>query len=171
VRGSPESAGRARSGLDRALEELDLLYERLERDPRLRGFACRMDGECCRFDSSGPDLYMTFLEAIRLFGAPAPDAGPSPSLEGGRTGAPCPFLKDDRCSRRKRRALGCRIYACDPALEGERAAVYEEFHEALKDIHRRYGIPYDYREIGSWALRFLGGGGLSSSTSSLPVDR
>lgn len=128
-----------------ALTALKEIYAAADRRIADLGFACRMDGECCRFGRSGLTLFATLLEARHLFR----DTCPAGAAE--RAGEVCPFLDGSRCTRREHRTLGCRIHFCQSGDADELAAIYEELHRAIKDLHVRYGLPYSYRKLSDWA--------------------
>ncbi len=144
--------------------ELEALYAEL--DERLAGldFQCRRDGACCRFGESGIRLYMSCVEACYLFGKEIrPDVATlatdfvSSAIDFAAPSAKnCPFQSGDSCSRRRERTLGCRIYVCDSALDGEISALYEVFHGRVRNLHEKYGIDYVYRDVRDWAC-FFGG--------------
>lgn len=133
-----------RSPLDAALSELDEIYAALDEQIAALPFECRKDGDCCRFSTSGHRLYITWLEAWRLFGSERDLVA----------GEDCPFQEGDICARRDERALGCRVYCCDRDFETESGTIYETFHGRIGAIHEKHGLPYEYRDIRAWARIF-----------------
>src|SRR5215467_4173879 len=84
------------------------LYEEVDRRVRAAGPVCVASGRCCRFKEWGHVLFLSNLEAdVLLDGAPAYDRPVSASF--------CPFQKENLCTARQPRPLGCRVYFCDPA--------------------------------------------------------
>jgi|GEM_PF-2450731 len=141
---------RTHTRLHTPLRALVRLYRALDEELAAFPFACRMDGDCCRFALSGLRLYISSLEAIYLFGGSEPlGSGKAGLLEAGgeRT---CPFLVDGRCNRRTLRALGCRIYTCDSLLNERTQPIYERYHRQIRDLHRDHDLPYEYRDILAW---------------------
>jgi hypothetical protein len=136
-------------GLDAAFRDLETLYADLERELSARAPVCRRSSRCCRFKEYGHQLWTTALELDWLLAERAAPVG--------ATEAACPYLQaDGSCGARGRRMLGCRIYFCDPAYQDAMNPLYERFHRRMKDLHRRHGIPYEYRELTA-ALRSRAG--------------
>ena len=103
-----------------------------------QAFACRACGRCCRFEEFGHKLYVTpgelaLLQSVPITGEPAV----------GR----CPHQVDGKCMARNERALGCRLFFCDPAAEQWFQGTYELFHERIKRLHRDRALPYAYVEM------------------------
>lgn len=123
-----------------AFEALEAIYKEAgERVAALQA-ECRQDGDCCRFATSGLRLYVTRLEVAYLLAKePLPD--------GERVPGQCPYQKESLCMARSGRPLGCRLYYCDDRLEEAISDLYERFHKALVDLHKRYDIEYEYQEI------------------------
>ncbi|HEX5139158.1 MAG TPA: hypothetical protein VFY93_19475 [Planctomycetota bacterium] len=120
-----------------AVAELRRIYAEADAeaasDPRLR---CELSGRCCRFREAGHVLYVTrleFEEMVRSGGAGAGEEGT------------CPWLRGTLCGNREGRALACRTYFCSD--EAAAAALTERLHARIRELHVRYGIPYDYRPL------------------------
>jgi Fe-S-cluster containining protein len=138
-RRAPGRSGRDAIPLE-AFEALKAIYARLEEAIDGLGLACRGDGACCRFETSGLDLFATGLEiALLVREQGMPDA----PLEPGR----CPFQEADSCKARAGRPLGCRVYFCDAAAEAELHALYERFHREVRELHARHDLEYTYGEL------------------------
>src|SRR5215831_10502114 len=86
------------------------LYEEVDREVAAAGPVCLASGRCCRFKEYGHVLFLSNLEAeVLLAAAPGYDRPVSPDF--------CPFQKDNLCTAREPRPLGCRVYFCDPAYQ------------------------------------------------------
>lgn len=118
--------------------ELAALYDRVEAEIAARKPRCELSGRCCDFPVSGHRLYSTDLESAFALAAVGGSAPPAPS-------GSCPWYVDGLCRNRAGRPLGCRVYFCDPAWEGEMPAVYERYHAELRALHERHGLTYHYR--------------------------
>ena len=63
-------------------------------------------------------------------------------------------MADGLCSVREHRALGCRVYFCDPAFAGDMPAVHERFYERIKSLWDEHGpaagIEWSYRPWLDW---------------------
>src|SRR3954447_22862868 len=86
------------------------LYAEVDRDVRAAGPVCEASGRCCRFKEYGHVLYLSGLEAEVLLAA-APPFEPPVSADF------CPFQKENLCTAREPRPLGCRVYYCDPSYQ------------------------------------------------------
>ncbi len=100
--------------------------------------ACRACGACCRFEEFGHRLYVSTGE-LALLSVSRPRRVCRP----GR----CPYQVGQRCTARRRRGLGCRVFFCDPAAGEWSAAVYEQHHRGIRLLHARAHLPYHYVEL------------------------
>jgi Fe-S-cluster containining protein len=58
----------------------------------------------------------------------------------------CVFQVEKLCSVHSIRPFGCRIFFCDPSATDWQQEQYELYHRELKDLHRRFNVPYFYVE-------------------------
>jgi len=114
-------------------------------------WACQACGKCCRFEQFGHKLYVTAGELAYLIRQPASEADPQQSASGLQTkpAAVCPYQDGNRCIARDGRALGCRLFFCDPAAADWCNDIYEELHAKIKHLHAAHGLPYIYAELTS----------------------
>src|SRR2546423_1348284 len=104
------------------------------------GPVCVASGRCCRFKEHGHVLYISTLEAeVLLEAAPAYTAPVSPDF--------CPFQKDNLCTAREPRPLGCRIYYCDPAYQETGNRITEEALRRLKALADEHDLPWRYAPL------------------------
>lgn len=128
-----------------AFEALERLYRELDAElPRYR-FTCSASGRCCDFDAYGHRLYVSTLEAHYFF----------KQMGGERVNqneTACPAWGSDRlCKERVGRMLGCRTYFCGPyATEGPEA-LHERYLAKVNQLHDRFRIPYEYKDVRVWA--------------------
>jgi Fe-S-cluster containining protein len=120
------------------LEALRTLYAAVDAAVAARGWHCKACGACCDFTSSGHRLYVSTGELALLTSAAPPQA-----LAAGR----CPYQIDGRCTVREARALGCRLFFCDPAAREVFQQDYETYHRQLRRLHQAAGLPYRYVEL------------------------
>ena len=120
-------------------DDLRMFYHRVDREVERQGWTCRTCGDCCRFTSFGHEVFCTQVEADYLLDAGVPK---SPTAEG-----VCPFLRNNRCTRRARRMLPCRAFFCYPGVSAAVADLTEGFLQELKDLHRRWGLPWRYSRL------------------------
>src|SRR5215472_11963754 len=103
------------------------LYREADRAVAAAGPVCVASGRCCRFKEYGHVLFLSNLEADVLFAqAPPYDRPVSPDF--------CPFQKDNLCTAREPRPLGCRIYYCDPAYQETSHQITEKYLQRLKAL-------------------------------------
>ena len=126
-----------------ARDDLMVLYEQVDS----QSLPCDACGRCCRFDAMGFELWATRLEVdtmVALGGRPAAEVSPSR----------CPYQDGvGRCLNRRGRVLGCRLYCCgsERAAESERC---ERAMAALRDLHRRHGVPWEYGRVTEMLLKY-----------------
>jgi Fe-S-cluster containining protein len=86
------------------------LYAEVDREVAAAGPVCVASGRCCRFKEYGHTLFLSHLEAdVLLAAAPPYDTPVSADY--------CPFQKENLCTAREPRPLGCRVYYCDRTIE------------------------------------------------------
>lgn len=130
-----------------AYAALELLYEEVAAAIPATGMTCAASGACCDFAKHGHRLFATRLEAAWFFACSGARVNQDPTL--------CPAWGADRlCHERRGRMLGCRTYFCGPYPRSRPEDLHEPFHARLKELHERFAIPYDYRDILDWAREF-----------------
>lgn len=117
------------------------LYQEVDRAVAEAGPVCVASGRCCRFKEWGHVLFLSNLEAdVLLDGAPAYDpAAVTPDF--------CPFQKENLCTAREHRPLGCRVYYCDPNYQDRAAEITEEYLKKLKELAERDGLAWRYAPL------------------------
>src|SRR6516164_4869766 len=105
------------------------IYRDVDRAVVAAGPVCVASGRCCRFKEYGHTLFLSKLEAEVLLESAPPYTGPV-------SGDFCPFQKDNLCTAREPRPLGCRIYFCDPAYQETAAKISEKYLTRLKELAR-----------------------------------
>jgi Fe-S-cluster containining protein len=116
------------------------IYRDADRDVAAAGPVCIASGRCCRFKEYGHTLFLSQLEAEVLLERAPPYAGPV-------SGDFCPFQKDNLCTAREPRPLGCRIYFCDPTYQETAAKISEKYLSRLKELARERGLPWRYAPL------------------------
>ena len=114
------------------------VYERVDAAVAAHEVACMGGGACCKFDAFGHRLYVSAGELAMLAESPPP----GPVRDGH-----CPYQVGPRCTARRRRPLGCRVFFCDPQAEEWSTVEYERFHADIRDLHDHHGLPYAYVEL------------------------
>ena len=122
------------------------LYAEVDREVAAAGPVCVASGRCCRFKEYGHTLFLSNLEADVLLSAAPPYTKPvSPDF--------CPFQKDNLCTAREPRPLGCRIYYCDPAYQETGNRITEEAVRRLKELARAEGVEWHYAPLHTFLNR------------------
>src|SRR5262249_12950265 len=116
------------------------LYREVDRDVTTAGPVCVASGRCCRFKDYGHVLYLSNLEADVLL-ADAPPFQRPVSADF------CPFQKENLCTAREPRPLGCRIYFCDPTYQETAARITEEYLRRLKCLADEHGVDWRYAPL------------------------
>lgn len=116
------------------------LYREVDAAVAAAGPVCVASGRCCRFKEYGHVLFVSNLEADVLLAAAPPYEKPaSPDF--------CPFQKDNLCTAREPRPLGCRVYYCDPSYQETGNRITEDFLARLKQLADAHGVDWEYRPL------------------------
>ncbi len=118
--------------------ELMILYQRLEEKLIQLNPGCSGCGICCDFSKLDHVLYASSIEVNFITQhIKVPNFNILDNL--------CPFLKDNQCSIRNFRMLGCRVFYCDPYYQVVSQDVYEEYHRRIKELSIEYNIIWKYQ--------------------------
>lgn len=116
------------------------LYQEVDREVAAAGPVCVASGRCCRFKEYGHTLFLSNLEAdVLLSQAPPYETPVSPDF--------CPFQKDNLCTARQPRPLGCRVYYCDPSYQETSHAITEKYLRRLKELAAEQGVEWRYAPL------------------------
>src|SRR5260370_35691201 len=113
------------------------LYQGVDREVAAAGPVCVASGRCCRFKEYGHVLFISNLEADVLLASAPPYEQPVSSDF-------CPFQKDNLCTAREPRPLGCRVYYCDPSYHETGNRITEKYLHRLKELARDHGVASRY---------------------------
>lgn len=128
-----------RAGLTGFRTAVDTLLAELDAEIAALGPKCWISGQCCDFAGAGHRLYTSRAEAERFVrGVDLSGWDPESGL--------CPAWKERRCTAREHRPLACRSYFCDPVTEERTNEITERYTSALKSLHARHRVPWDYRD-------------------------
>jgi hypothetical protein len=116
------------------------LYTEVDREVAAAGPVCLASGRCCRFKEYGHVLFLSNLEADVLLSA-------APGYELPVSSDFCPFQKENLCTAREPRPLGCRIYYCDPAYQETSKEITEKYLRRLKELAVEHGIDWKYAPL------------------------
>ncbi len=118
--------------------ELAVIYQRLEEELAQLNPGCDQCGTCCNFGAYGHVLYASGAEINFIRDSvEIPDVKASDDV--------CPFLKNNQCSIRGFRVLGCRIFFCNPQYQEVSHTIYEKYLRMIKELHQTHNIPWDYQ--------------------------
>jgi Fe-S-cluster containining protein len=104
------------------------------------GPQCESSGRCCRFKEYGHTLFISRLEAEVLLAAAPGYEKPAPADY-------CPFQKENLCTAREPRPLGCRVYFCDSAYQETGNQITETYLRRLKQLADELGLGWRYAPL------------------------
>jgi hypothetical protein len=116
------------------------LYAEVDAAVAAAGPRCEASGRCCRFKEYGHTLFISHLEAEVLLEAAPPYETPVSSDF-------CPFQKENLCTAREPRPLGCRVYFCDPAYQATGNQITETYLRRLKQLADELGLGWRYAPL------------------------
>jgi len=116
------------------------LYREVDRAVAEAGPVCLASGRCCRFKEYDHVLFVSNLEVDVLL-ADAPPYQPPVSADF------CPFQKENLCTAREPRPLGCRIFFCDPNYQETGNRLTEEYLNRLKQLAQANGMEWRYAPL------------------------
>lgn len=117
--------------------ELIEVYNKLDLELSKINPGCDACGTCCHFDKYGHELYASTIEVDYILeNVEIPPFDPDQ-----RT---CPFLVEGKCTIRDYRALGCRVFFCNPAYKDTSYEIYDRYYKIIKGIADRKQIEWRY---------------------------
>ncbi len=116
------------------------LYAEVDAEIARIGPKCDASGRCCRFKEYGHTLFISQLEAAVLLES-------APPFEQPVSDESCPFQKEDLCTARQPRPLGCRIYFCDPSYQETSFAITETYLRQLKKLAEEFETGWRYAPL------------------------
>ncbi|KAA0242309.1 hypothetical protein FBQ80_16260 [Candidatus Brocadia sp. AMX2] len=117
--------------------ELEIIYHQLEKELTRLNPGCNRCGTCCDFSAFDHILYASSIEINFItWNVEVPDFNVSDNI--------CPFLKNNQCSIRDFRTLGCRVFYCNPHYKEVLNEVYEKYYQMIKDLSRKYDTQWEY---------------------------
>jgi Fe-S-cluster containining protein len=119
------------------------IYREADADVKAAGPVCVASGRCCRFKEYGHTLFVSNLEAdVLLAQAPPYETPVSPDF--------CPFQKENLCTAREPRPLGCRVYYCDSTYQETGNAITEKYLARLKALAGEFGVDWRYAPLHTY---------------------
>jgi hypothetical protein len=116
------------------------LYKEVDATVAAAGPVCIASGRCCRFKEYGHTLFISNLEAdVLLASAPPYELPVNADF--------CPFQKDNLCTAREPRPLGCRIYYCDPSYQETANQITEGALARLKRLADEQSVEWRYAPL------------------------
>ncbi len=113
------------------------IYKKLEAELAGINPGCNACGTCCHFDEFGHVLYASTIETDYIReNVEVPSFDPDKNV--------CPFLVNYECSIREHRALGCRVFFCNPNHKEILQAIYEKYYTMIKDLATDSEIEWHY---------------------------
>jgi hypothetical protein len=116
------------------------LYAEVDATVAAAGPVCIASGRCCRFKEYGHTLFVSNFEAeVLLASAPPYELPVSADF--------CPFQKENLCTAREPRPLGCRIYYCDPGYQETANRITEDALAQLKRLADEHCVEWRYAPL------------------------
>ena len=113
------------------------IYKKLEAELASINPGCNACGTCCHFDEFGHVLYSSTIETDHIRkNVDIPAFDPNKNV--------CPFLVNYECSIREHRALGCRVFFCNPDHKETLQAIYEKYYTMIKDLANDNEVEWHY---------------------------
>jgi Fe-S-cluster containining protein len=103
------------------------VYNKLDLELARINPGCDTCGTCCHFDTFGHELYASFIEVDYILkNVEVPSFNSEQRI--------CPFLVEEKCSIRKYRTLGCRVFFCNPDYKDTSQEIYNKYYKMIKSI-------------------------------------
>ncbi|MGR3317675.1 MAG: YkgJ family cysteine cluster protein [Candidatus Anammoxibacter sp.] len=129
--------------------ELEHIYNELDNEISLLKIECKECGTCCDFGKFDHVLFANILEIEYIIDNLE---RPLTTLVNGV----CPFQDGNKCSVRKYRTLGCRVFYCDGAYKKDIASdIYNKYYTKIKKLTLKYGIDWEYKPFFEHLERYL----------------
>ena len=113
------------------------IYKKLEAELASIDPSCNSCGTCCHFDEFGHVLYTSTIETDYIMeNVEVPAFDPDKNV--------CPFLENNQCTIREHRALGCRVFFCDPQHKETLEEIYEKYYTMIKDLADKNNAEWHY---------------------------
>jgi len=113
------------------------IYKILESELASINPGCNTCGTCCHFDEFGHVLYTSTIETDYIReNVEIPDFDSDKNV--------CPFLVNSECSIREHRALGCRVFFCNPDHKETLQGIYEKYYTMIKDLAVDNEVEWQY---------------------------
>lgn len=117
--------------------ELGRIYQLLEKELTQLNPGCNQCGTCCDFSTFDHVLYASSIEINYITqNVEVPDFNVADNV--------CPFLKDNQCSIRDFRTLGCRVFYCNPQYREVLCDMYEKYYHMIKELSNKYNAQWSY---------------------------
>ena len=113
------------------------IYKELEAELASINPGCDACGTCCHFDKFDHILYASTVETNYILeNVEVPSFDPDNNV--------CPFLANNQCTIREYRALGCRVFFCNPDYKETLQDIYEKYYTMIKDVAVKNQTEWQY---------------------------
>ncbi len=127
--------------------ELGRIYQLLEKELTQLNPGCSQCGTCCDFSTFDHILYASSIEINYITrNVEVPDFNVADNV--------CPFLKDNQCSIRDFRTLGCRVFYCNPHYREVLCDMYEKYYHMIKELSSKYNVQWGYLPFLNYLAEF-----------------
>ncbi|MGQ3685889.1 MAG: YkgJ family cysteine cluster protein [Candidatus Loosdrechtia sp.] len=118
--------------------ELITIYNQLEKELTSLDQVCNRCGTCCNFTTFDHILYASNIEVAYIKQhKKIPDFTISDNI--------CPFLKNNQCSIREYRTLGCRVFYCNHSYKEITSEIYEKYYRMIRELSMKYSVQWEYQ--------------------------
>lgn len=119
--------------------EIVEIYDKLDLELSEINPGCNACGSCCHFNTYGHILYTSNIEVNYILeNVNVPPHDPNQNI--------CPFLKDNVCSIRDFRMLGCRVFYCNPHYRviTQEVYIHSKYYNMMKEVAGRNQMEWHY---------------------------
>lgn len=117
--------------------EIVEIYKKLETELTSLDPGCNTCGTCCHFDEFDHVLYASTIEIKYIQeNVEVPPFDPDKNV--------CPFLVNNQCTIREHRALGCRVFFCNPDYKEKSQDIYNKYYAMIKDMAIKNQTEWNY---------------------------
>ena len=113
------------------------IYKKLEAELASINPGCNSCGTCCHFDEFGHILYTSTIETDYIR-----ENVEIPSFDSDKN--VCPLLINNQCTAREHRALGCRVFFCNPDYKEKSQDIYNKYYTMIKDLADKNQVKWRY---------------------------
>ena len=118
---------------------LGKIYYDIDKEIALHDVECNACSKCCNFAKFDHILFANSLEVEYIIcNLEKPLKGITPGI--------CPFQQNGKCSIRKYRTLGCRVFYCDKSYDKNLSQdIYNKYYGKIKELTLKHKKEWSYK--------------------------